>query len=646
MSAAFFRSLFATILSTALAASALADEASNNTDTVVVTATRTDQPLALTGESLSLISAEQLRDQQSVALSDALAQTPGISVVRNGGVGQTTSIGLRGAPSGQTLVLVDGMRINDPSAPDGSAILADLLASNLERVEVLRGPQSTLYGSDAIGGVVNLIGRHGGSSGCGVSGSAEGGSQRSWRGNLATCGSASSLDYSAAVNTFHTDGISAADVRAGNREPDGYRNLGASANLRWHATEALSVDLRGYYVDARTDFDGYGPPPTYSFQDTPEYGKDQLLAAYLGANLRTAGGRLNQRLAVTSSYSDRKNFDPRFAPAEDFYSHGDAQRVEYQGVFDLRQSDQLSFGAESQRTRLKTAAPNSFDPNPAPTRGSTRIDGAYLQYQTTLLQSLTLTAGLRHDHDGDFGSHSSFKFSGAWKLPDGSTVLRANYGDGFKAPTLYELFSDYSNPVATLRPEVARGWEAGIDQRFNDGRAQIGITWFDRRTHDQIDFFSCFGVVSPACALRPFSGYYDNIARSSAHGLEVRWSLRLAPTFKLSGNYTQLKAIDQVSGNDLARRPRHSANLALQWLPATGWSMGTALIYTGARFDDAYGSLRMPGYALLNLYGAHDFSAHCAVYARVENLADREYQPVAGYGATPRSFTLGVHASL
>ena len=187
MSAAFIRSLSATILSTALAASALADEASSQTDTVVVTATRTDQPLALTGESLSVISAGQLADQQTVALSDALAQTPGISVVRNGGVGQTTSIGLRGAPSGQTLVLVDGVRINDPSAPDGSAIFADLLASNLERVEVLRGPQSTLYGSDAIGGVVNLIGRHGGSSGCGVSGSAEGGSQRSWRGNLAAC---------------------------------------------------------------------------------------------------------------------------------------------------------------------------------------------------------------------------------------------------------------------------------------------------------------------------------------------------------------------------------------------------------------------------------------------------------------------------
>ena len=645
MPSAFIKSLFAIFLSTALVSIAPADEtASSGTDTVVITATRTDQPLALTGESLSVITAQQLRDQQTLAVSDALAQTPGISVVRNGGVGQTTSIGVRGAPSGQTLVLVDGVRINNPSAPDGSAILADLLASNLERIEVLRGPQSTLYGSDAIGGVINLIGRRGSSSGCGVSGSAEGGSQRSWRGSIAACGAAGTLDYSAAVNAFHTDGISAADVRNGNHEADAYRNLGASANLHWHASDVLSIDLRGYYVQARTDFDGY-PPPTYTFQDTLEYGKDRLLTTYLGANLLSAGGRFNQRLAVTSSYSDRKNFDPTLVPIEDFYSRGDAQRVEYQGVFDLSRSDQLSFGAESQRTRLTTGTPSSFNPDPVPTRGTTRIDGAYLQYQTTLLQALTLTSGLRHDHHADFGSHSSFKFSAAWQLPDSTTVLRANYGDGFKAPTLYELFSPYSNPIATLRPEVARGWEAGIDQRFYGGRVQIGASWFDRRTHDQIDFYSCFAVVSPACAVRPF-GYYDNIARSSAHGLELLWSLQLAPALSVKGNFTRLKAVDQLSGYDLARRPRDAANLALQWMSAAGWSAGATLAYTGARFDDAYGGVPMPGYALVNLYGAHYFSAYCAVYARVENLADREYQPVAGYGATPRSYALGVRATL
>ena len=645
MHSACLKYLFTLSLSPALATIALAEEsAAGATETIVISATRTDQPLALTGQSVSVVSAQELTDSQQLVVTDALAQTPGLSVVRNGGVGQTTSIGIRGAPSGQTLVLVDGVRINDPSAPDGSAILADLLVSNLQRIEVLRGPQSTLYGSDAIGGVVNLISRRPGAGPCDLSGSAEGGSLRTFRANLAACGSAGALDYSAALNAYRTDGVSAADARNGNSEADGYRNLGASANLRWHASESLSVDLRGYYVEARADFDGY-PPPNYTLRDTPEYGKDRLVAAYLGANLSSFGGRFSQRLAVTGSFSDRRNFDPTLTVIEDFYSKGEAQRLEYQGVVDTGRSDQLSFGAETQRTRLKTAAPSSFDPDPAPVRGVTRIDGFYLQYQSTLWRALTLTGGVRSDRDADFGAHTSLKVAGAWQLPWGSTVVRGNYGDGFKAPTLYELFSPYSNPVAILRPEAAHGWELGVDQQALGGRLRFGISWFERHTHDQIDFYSCFGVSSPACAVRPF-GYYDNIERSYAEGAELQWALRLASSLSLQGNYTRLKAIDELSGYDLARRPRSTGTLSLRWQPAAGWSLGAAAQYTGARFDDAFESTPLPGYTLLSLYAAHVLAGHCSVYGRVENLADRQYEPVAGYGAAGRTFALGVRAGL
>jgi vitamin B12 transporter len=645
MHSACLKFLFILGLSPALATSALAGEpAAGSADTIVISATRTDQRLALTGQSVAVITAQDLADGQQLLVSDALAQTPGLSVVRNGGIGQTTSIGIRGAPSGQTLVLVDGVRINDPSAPDGSAILADLLVSNLARIEVLRGPQSTLYGSDAIGGVVNLISRRAGTGPCNLSGSAEGGSLSTLRGNLAACGSAGTLDYSAALNAYRTDGVSAADVRNGNSEADGYRNLGASTNLRWHASDNLSLDLRGYYVEARADFDGY-PPPNYTFQDTPEYGKDRLFAAYLGANFSSFGGRFSQRLAVTDSFSDRKNFDPTQTVSEDFYSRGEAQRLEYQGVVDTGAGDQLSFGAETQRTRLKTASPNSFDPDPVPVRGVTRIDGFYVQYQATVWQALTLTGGVRSDRDADYGEHTSLKLAAAWQLPGGNTVVRANYGDGFKAPTLYELFSPYSNPVATLRPESAQGWEVGVDQQALGGRLRFGLSWFERRTHDQIDFYSCFGVTSPACAVRPF-GYYDNVERSYAEGAELQWSLRLAAALSLQGNFTRLKAIDELSGLDLARRPRSAGSLGLQWRPTAGWSLGAAALYTGARFDDPFESTPLPGYTLLSLLASHEFTPHCSVYARVENLADRQYEPVAGYGAAGRTFALGVRAGL
>jgi len=620
------------------------DPATANLDTVVVTATRTDQPRALTGESMSVITAADLSTSQIVLVADALAQTPGLTIVRNGGIGQTTSLGMRGALTGQTLLLLDGVRINDPSAPDGSAILADLLVNNVERIEVLRGPQSTLYGSDAIGGVVNILSRRGAAGAGELGASAEVGSLASYRGNIAAHGTDGAIEYGAAVNYYRTAGISAADARDANPEADGYRNIGATGNIRWQLAEAVSLDARGYYVAARSAFDGY-PPPDYSFQDTLEYGDDRLLAAYLGLNVRSFAGRLQNRIAVTGTSSERRNFDPTLTLAEEFFATGEAQRFEYQGTVDATKTEQFTFGAETQRTKLKTGTPSSFDPHPLPTRGDTRVNGYYLQYQTTIVPQLTLTGGLRYDTDSDFGAHSSLKLAAAWKLRDGATLLRANYGDGFKAPSLYQLFSEYSNPVARLAPESARGWEAGLDQRFHDGRASASLTLFERRSSDQIDFYSCYGLVSPACAVRPF-GYYDNINRSRARGVELEVTAQLSTSIMLAGNITYLEAIDLASQFDLARRPRQMANLRINWQATSKCSLGADLGYTGARFDDSFESSPLPGYVLVNGHAAFAVNRRLQFYARIDNVLDQRYQPVAGYGALPRTFAIGLRAGL
>ena len=620
------------------------DPATANLDTVVVTATRTDQPRALTGESISVITAADLSSAQAVVVADALAQTPGLTIVRNGGIGQTTSIGMRGALTGQTLMLIDGVRINNPSAPDGSAILADLLVNNVERIEVLRGPQSTLYGSDAIGGVVNILSQRGGAKPGELGASAEAGSLASYRANIAAHGTDGAIEYGAAVNYYRTAGISAADARDGNPEADGYRNVGATGNIRWQLGEAVSIDARGYYVAARTAFDGY-PPPDYSFQDTLEYGDDRLLAVYLGLNIRSFAGRLQNRIAVTGSSSERRNFDPTLALAEEFFATGEAQRFEYQGTVDATKTEQFTFGAETQRTKLKTGAPSSFDPNPLPTRGNTRVNGYYLQYQTTIVPQLTLTGGLRRDTDSDFGGHTSLKLAGAWQLPGGTTVLRANYGDGFKAPSLYQLFSEYSDPLARLAPEAAHGWEAGLDQRFHDDRASASLTLFERRTNDQIDFFSCYGVYSPACAVRPY-GYYDNINRSRARGVELEVTAQLSTTVTLAGNITYLEAIDLATQNDLARRPRQMANLRINWQASSKCSLGADLGYSGARFDDSFESRPLPGYVLANGHAALAINRQLQFYGRIENVLDKRYQPVAGYGALPRTLAIGLRAVL
>ena len=312
---------------------------------------------------------------------------------------------------------------------------------------------------------------------------------------------------------------------------------------------------------------------------------------------------------------------------------------------DATKTEQFTFGAETQRTKLKTGAPSSFDPNPLPTRGNTRVNGYYLQYQTTIVPQLTLTGGLRRDTDSDFGGHTSLKLAGAWQLPGGTTVLRANYGDGFKAPSLYQLFSEYSNPLSRLAPEAAHGWEAGLDQRFHDDRASASLTLFERRTNDQIDFFSCYGVHSPACAVRPY-GYYDNINRSRARGVELEVTAQLSTTVMLAGNITYLEAIDLATQNDLARRPRQMANLRINWQASSKCSLGADLGYSGARFDDSFESRPLPGYVLANGHAALAINRQLQFYGRIENVLDRRYQPVAGYGALPRTLAIGLRAKL
>ena len=614
-------------------------------ESVVITATRAPEPLNLTGSSVSVITAAALQTQQILVLSDALAGTPGADVSRNGGVGETTTLSLRGSAAGQTVVLIDGVRINDPSAPNGEAVLGDLLVNDISRVEILRGPQSTLYGSDAIGGVVNILTKQGGDTPFAATLDAEAGSFGTYRLNAAANGTVAKLDYGLAANYFKTTGISAADSRNGNSEPDGHRNLGFVGNARVHVSDAVSVDLRAYYDDSRTGFDGY-PPPAYALRDDGEYGTDNLAAGYAGLNAAFLGGRLQNRLAFMGSLSDRKNFnDPSLLPLkEDFYGKGSAARFEYQGVFRPDDANVATFGAETERTDLRTHS--GYDLSPLPTTGHVRTTGVYGQWQSTPIDHLTVTGGVRYEDNSEFGGHTSFKVAAAWQVFAGTT-LRANYGDGFKAPSLYELFSQYSNPVRALRPETAKGWEAGIDQSLLDGRLHASLTYFDRHTRNQIDFFSCYGVTSAACALRAYAGgYYYNIGRSRASGVEASLVGHVTDTLAFRVNYTYLSAVNDLTGMDLGRLPQHQANAVLTWTPTQAWSLGASVGYVGARFDDTYQSVPLASYTGVGLFGSYRLDKMFTLFARVENLLDAREEPVFGYGRMGRAVYGGIRASL
>ncbi|HEX2592889.1 MAG TPA: TonB-dependent receptor, partial [Rhizomicrobium sp.] len=603
----------------------------------------------LTGASIDVLTADDLKLRQTTAVTDVLAQTPGIMAVRNGNVGQTSTLFIRGAASGQSLFLIDGVRIEDPSNTDEGPLLQDLLTNNIDRIEILRGPQSTLYGSDAMGGVVNILSKRGGDNPFGLNASIEGGSFGTFRGNVAANGTTGAVEYGAALNYYNSDGTSAADSRNGNTEPDGYRNFGATFNTRVHASDNLSVDLRGYYVDSRVAFDGF-PPPTFSFQDDPEFGKDKLFAGYAGVNLDLFDNRLHNRVGFMGINSDRKTFGTfdfftgAFSPDINFYGKGGSARYEYQGVFDVNETNQLTFGAETQHTTLATHS--MFDLTPR--NGGDRItEGYYAQWQTTLFDALTLIGGVREEHDHEFGSHTSVKLNGAYNIASTRTTIRAAYGDGFKAPSLYELFSDFSNPLTALRPETSHGWEAGVDQWLLDDQVKLSFTYFNNNYRDLIDFFSCFGVVSPECALRAFAGgYYYNVNRAHTEGFEGEATYKLTDTLTVTANFTSLTAKNETAGTTLPRRPHFQANGNIDWDATEALSVGAGLTYVGGRNNDAFGFTRLSPATVVDAHAAYQIDDTWQLYGRIENAFDERAEPIGGYGRPGSAFTGGIRVTL
>jgi len=630
--------------------------AASDSELVVVTATRTLQPVQVTGESVSVITARDLDLQQTVSLGDALQLTPAAIVVRNGGVGQNSTISLRGADAGQTLVLVDGVRINDPSTTDAQALLGDMMVNNLDRVEILRGPQSTLYGSSAIGGVVNMLTKLGGDAPFSARASAEGGSYDTYRLNGGVNGTYENVDYGGAVNYVASGGISAADSKLGNWETDAFYNVGSNANVRVHVLDTVSVDLRGYYTSARSSIDGY-PPPNYAFSDTPEFAKNVFMGGYAGLNAVLLDGRLHNRLGFIGSHIQRRFFGiydygiSAYVPDQNYYARSGSTRVEYQGIFDLDDNNQITFGAESERNTFNA---QSLQYDVSPTLGKRRTTSGFGQWQTNLFDQLTLTAGVRYDGDSQFGGHTSLKFAGAWHVGDWGTVVHANYGDGFKAPSLYQLYSQYSNPLASdpataLKAETSHGWEAGVEQPFLDNRFTASATYFTRNTRQKIDFFTCPYIPPtpnlPGCDARP-NGYYYNVGRAKAAGVEFALSGQLLEDVAASVNVTHMTAQDLTARTDLPRRPKITAGGSIFWTPMDRASLGVTVAHVGERFDLANENGVLAGTTQVNVLGSYPLNANFSVFGRVENLFADKAETTGGYGAMGRAAYVGLRAAL
>lgn len=589
-------------------------------DDIVVTASGIEQPRDEAGQAITIIDADTIETRQSVDVVDLLATTPGVRFSRTGSMGSVASISLRGAETTQTLVLIDGVKVNDPSGIGDGYDFGHLLTGNIDRIEVLRGSNSVVHGSQAIGGVVSLTTATP-AKGFAPKGSAEYGYSDSFTGKADVSGTAGRISGGIGGAYFRTDGISSAAVGA---EKDGYKNFAGNARLKVAFSDALSLDLRGYYINADLDYDSFFGAPA----DSADVAKLDQYVGYAGLNLGLFDGRFTSRAAVTWLRNDRDYYFVR-GTAPDYGYSGTNLRFEYQGVVTPVEQARLIFGYEHERPDYDFFGFGSTDSQRA------NIDSVYALGIVQPFAGLSVTGGFRHDDHSQFGGATTFGANANYSPNDGATNVRASYGEGFKAPSLYQLYDAFSGNAA-LRPERSKSYDVGIDQSLADGRALVSLTAFLRNTNDQINYDNTAFT-------------YGNIDRTRAKGVEATLALRPIDALNVTASYSYIDARDRsgravFDGKRLPRRAEHAVSLSADYDWSFGLSTGATLTMVGDSFDDAANAVPLDGYALAGIRASVPVGPNLEIYGRVDNLFDADYATAFNYGTYGRAAYGGVRA--
>ena len=599
----------ATACAALLGAPAMAEE---TRDDMVVTANRVETESEKIGSAVTIITAEQIDRSQKATVAEVLRDVPGLSVSQTGGTGRTTAIRIRGAEAYHTKLIVDGIDLSDPSRSQPSYDFGNLMSADIERIEVVRGPQSLLYGGDAVGGVIAITTRKGQGKPR-VTANAEIGSAHTYSVGSSVSGSQDRVSYAIGVNHFQTDGISAASKRTGNDENDPYRNDSVTARLGIKLTDIWDAEASGRYMRAKVDYDDW----TTRAVDDSDSMRSTERSGRLATNLTLFGGRLRNTVAYSVMESER-DIDNGRSFWGDRYSFfdGESQKLEYQGTAKLAPDNHtIVFGAENKQdsTKQSNLAKDVTD------------NGYYADYQFSPLDSLFLTMGGRLDDHETFGTHDTYRGTAAYLVDATATRLHGSYGTGFRAPSLYELFHPtYGNKA--LKPEESRGWDAGVEQQLLDGRAAIDVTWFDNRIQNLIQWSNNF---------------YRNIASARARGAELGGHFDVTQDLRLNATYTFTDSRNNTNGQMLARRPKNQASFGAAWKPLEGVTTDATMRAVGRQYDSATSNY-VGGFVTFDLAASYQLTEWAKVYGRVENLLNKQYEEVDTYGAPGRMVFVGV----
>lgn len=616
---------------------ALASSAIGSVDQIIVTGTRLEATQRTDGSAATVLTQQQLEDGQYRNASDALQQVPGLDVVQSGGPGGNTAIFIRGADSGQTLVMLDGIELNNPASTNRGFNMANLTLENIERVEIIRGPQSTIYGSDAMGGVINLISKKA-EKGVHVNATSEAGSYSSFNQIANVSYGSDPIDVSTAITQQNLGSVSAASQEYGNGEPDRYNNTSLSSRIRARPSDLFDLSSTVRYNTSSNDLDNFGgaggDDPNRTLDSDELFTRGDLTGHFLSETLTpTAYVTYTRQMLNDTNFPDEISIDTlNSAYNGNVFTYGG--RV----TWDPSKLFSLVGGGEIQRERADSYyfSDGAYGPYEDELYGrSAQDDALYLEGRASYDESLYVDAGVRNDHHSIFGNHTTFKVAPAW-LPTSTTKLHASVGTGFKAPSLVQLYSSYGNP--DLDAEDSVGWDVGVDQDLIKDRASVSLTFF-RNTFDNLITFD------------PATYALENIESAQTEGIEAGTNLVPSEDLSVRVAYTYTDTRNDLTGESLLRRPRNKAAITTVYTPTSRIRTQLQWRMYSSRADYDYntfppGRIALAGYGIVDIALSYQVTSELEIISRVDNLFDKSYEEVFGFGTMGTTAFGGIKLSL
>lgn len=601
------------------------------------------QPISLgdVASSVTIITSEEIEQKQVKYLSDLLRDIPGFSVTQAGGAGSQTQVRVRGAEANQVLVLMDGVRANDPAA-SGEFQYQFALTSNIERIEIIRGPQSATWGSDAMAGVINII-RKKDVTNSQLSGDVEYGSFDTINAAVSGGYRGEKLEVSGGVSYLNTDGTNVSRV---GDEKDGAKNTTGNISVEFDAGDSFSFRFSGQAIDATSEYDDidYFVTGLPTDADRVTESDQNFLTGEL--RYRPSQGQWSGNFSVNRMDSDNDNF------ADGAWSSSTAAttleyRLRGSAVFGKDKNHSFGFAIEREDVDFSQRGEASIygDPNQDQ---SYDINGYALEYVGKPINGFTWTASARLDDYSDFDNATTWQLAGSYQLTH-SFRLRASAGTGSKTPTFterYGFFEDFFIGNPDLKPESSRGWEIGLDSNWASGKYQFQLAYFDQDLSDEIDGF----VFDPETFL--FTARNKD-SDSSRKGVEAIFNTRIGRSFTLTASYTYTNATEKDAlGHSVpeVRRPKNMANLSANYYFSDNrGNLNLNVNYTGSQLDVFYSPITyatevvdIDAYTVVDLATSWKLTGSLELTGRISNLLDEEYEEVLGFVRPGRAVYAGL----